>query len=77
MGKHAGVHKREQRKLRRGYIVSGGLVLVEGRPGQRAAARAASCTRFARVLALAPCNRNAVKARVHVFGEVIDVLLVV
>ena len=50
------LHKREERKLRRACHVSGELASVQGLPGQRAAAWAASCTRLARMQSLAPCN---------------------
>ena len=54
------LHKREEHEVRRAGCISGKVVSLQGWHGQCPAARAASCTRFARVQSLAPCNRTSV-----------------
>ena len=57
------LHKRKERKLGRAQYVSCEVASLRGRPGQCPAAYAASCTRFARVESLVPCNRIPIKDR--------------
>ena len=54
------LHVREECKLRRAQCVSGEVASLQGRPGQCAAASAASCMRLARVQSLTPCNHISV-----------------